>query len=124
MIIGCDLMVQLGLLDVFKFQVLQWDGATAPTKEPSCLLGQTDLTSCNMHQVIMQTTEPVSTREATDRLVKILESTYEKEYLKQVSDKATQMIAEEITELIRLLKYFEDVFDGTLGYWDIDPVDL
>ena len=72
----------------------------------------------------MQTTEPVSTREATDRLVKILESTYEKEYLKQVSDKATQMIAEEITELIRLLKYFEDVFDGTLGYWDIDPVDL
>ena len=32
MIIGCNLMVQLGLMADFKRQVLQWDGATVPMK--------------------------------------------------------------------------------------------
>ena len=48
MIIVCDLMVQLGLLDNFRCQVLQWDGATVPMREPSGLLGQTYLTICEM----------------------------------------------------------------------------
>ena len=39
MIIGRDLMVQLGLTADFKRQVLQWDGTTVPMKEPSGLLG-------------------------------------------------------------------------------------
>ena len=38
MIIGRDLMVQLGLLDDFKRQFLQWDGDTVPMKEPISLL--------------------------------------------------------------------------------------
>ena len=29
MIIACDLMVQLGLLDNFKCEVIQWDGGTS-----------------------------------------------------------------------------------------------
>ena len=33
-IIGCNLMVQLGLTAKFKRQVLQLDGATVPMKEP------------------------------------------------------------------------------------------
>ena len=32
MIFGHDLMVQLGISDDFKHQVLQWDGATVPMK--------------------------------------------------------------------------------------------
>ena len=40
MIIGHDLMLQLGLLSEFKHQVLQWDGVTVPMKEPSGLLGK------------------------------------------------------------------------------------
>ena len=39
MIIGRDLMVQLGLMADFKRQVLQWDGATVHMKEPRILLG-------------------------------------------------------------------------------------
>ena len=37
----------------------------------------------------MQTVEPASTREATERMVKILNSTYAKAYLKQVADNET-----------------------------------
>ena len=46
-----------------------------------------------MHNVITRTTEPVSTREANGRLVKILDSTYAKSDLKQVADNATQLYA-------------------------------
>ena len=74
--------------------------------------------------MVMQTAEPASKREANEILVKTLDSTYEKAYLKQVADKATQLDAEEITQLLRLLKYFEDLFDGTLGDWETDHVNL
>ena len=63
----------------------------------------------------MKTEEPASTREATEILVKIINITYAKADLKQVADNATQLNAEERTQLLRLLKDFEDLFDGTLG---------
>ena len=65
MIIGCKLMVQPGLSDEFKRQVLQWDSATVPMKETISMIGQTDRTSCNMHEVVIHTAEPVYTREYT-----------------------------------------------------------
>ena len=40
MIVGRDLMVQLGLKNEFKCQVLQWDDDTVPMKEPRGLLGK------------------------------------------------------------------------------------
>ena len=50
-IIGRDLMVQLGLPADFKRQVHQWNGATVPMKEPSGLLGELDLTSRDMREM-------------------------------------------------------------------------
>ena len=76
MIIGRESMAQLGLPVNFNHQVLKWDSVTAPMKEPTGLIGQTDITSHEMCEVETQTTEPVSTREATERLVKILENIY------------------------------------------------
>ena len=77
-----------------------------------------------MRKVVMQTVEPASTREATGRMVKILNSTYEKSDLKQVSDDATQLDAEWRTLLLRLLEDFEEFFDGALGDWYTELVDL
>ena len=84
MIIGRDLMVQLGLTADFKRQFLQWDGTNVHMKEPSNLIGQTDLTKREICEVVMQTAEPASTREATERMVKTIDITYEKADLKQV----------------------------------------
>ena len=39
-IIGRYLMVQLGLMEYFKCQVLQWDFSAVPMKEPISFLGQ------------------------------------------------------------------------------------
>ena len=75
-------------------------------KERSGTLGQTYLTSHEMREVVMQTAEPVSTREATKRLVKPLKSTYEKEKIKQVAYNATQLVSKKRTQLLRLLDNF------------------
>ena len=61
MIIGRDLMVQLGLTADFNHQVLQWDGATLHMKEPSSMIGQHDLNKHKMREVVMQSSEPAST---------------------------------------------------------------
>ena len=79
------------------------------------MLQKSDLTSYKMREVIIHTTEPASTREVTEILLKILNSTCAKADLKQVANNATQLDSEERTQLRRLLKYFEDLFDGTIG---------
>ena len=71
-------MVKLGLPDNFKHKVLQWYSVTVLMKEPVGLIGQTYVTSSEMYEMLIQTSEPVSIREYTDRLVKILDSTYAK----------------------------------------------
>ena len=72
----------------------------------------------------MQTAEKVSTREYYKGLVKILDILYVKANLEQVDNNATQMNNEERTQLPRLLQYFEDQSDVTLGDWYAEPVNL
>ena len=124
MFISRDLMVQLGLSADFKNQVFQCDGATVPIKEPRGLLGKSYLNSHEMRKVVMQTVKPDSTRKATDIFVKIIDSTYAKADLKQVANNATHLNAEEITQLIRLLKKVEDLSDDTLGDCSTDLANL
>ena len=77
-----------------------------------------------MLEVVMQTIEPDSIREATEKMVKILNSTYAKADLKQVFNNATQMNAEERTQLLSILEDFKDFFDVDLGDWATESVDL
>ena len=123
MIICHDLMVQLGLTADCKRQALQWYGANVQLKESRNLLGQSDLTKRKMREVVMQTSEPDSNREATEIMVKILDSTYAKADLEQLV-KASQMNAEERTFLLSPIEDFEECFDGTLGALATEPVDL
>ena len=104
MILSRYLMVKLGLTADSKCQVLRWYGATLHMKEPSSFLGQSDLTHREMCEVVIHTAELTSTLEATEQMVKILDSAYTKEYLKQVANNATHMNAEERTLLFSLLE--------------------
>ena len=72
----------------------------------------------------MHTAEPVSTRESTQRLVKIIYSTYVKANIEQVADTANHLNIEERNQLLSLLKKVEDLYDITLRYWGKDPLDL
>ena len=57
-------------------------------------------------------------------MVNIPDSTYTKSDLKQVVNNDKQLNAEERTPLLSLIEDFEDLFDGTLGDWATEPVDL
>ena len=69
-------MVQLGLTAGFKRKFLQWEGASLHMKEPISLLHKSDLTKRKKHKGFMKTAEPAYTREAIERMVKILDITY------------------------------------------------
>ena len=71
-------MVQLGLMADLKRQVLQCDGAAVHMKDPRSFLGKSNLTKRDMREVVMQTAEPASTREANEGMVKTLDSIYAK----------------------------------------------
>ena len=68
-----------------------------------------------MRNVVIQTEELASSRKANEKLVKFLDITYVKAELKQVANNATHLNSEERTQIIRLLKYFKDLFYVTLG---------
>ena len=77
-----------------------------------------------MPEVVMRTGELVSNREYNKRLVKILYSIYSNAYFAQIAANSTKMNTEDKTELLSFLKDFEDLFCGTTGYRDTDPVSL
>ena len=54
-------MIKIGLLDESKLEVLQWDNNTVPMKQAISLIVQKDITSREMSEVIMQTSEPFTT---------------------------------------------------------------
>ena len=103
-------MVQLGLTADFKRQLLQWYGATVHMKEPRHVLGKFDLTKRNMREVVMQIAEPASTKEATERMLKILDSTYANSDLNLLADNPRHMNSEERIMLLSHLGDFEDFF--------------
>ena len=70
----------------------------------------------------MQNAKPYYTRKATNILLKSLDSTYAKAYLKHVSANATQLNAEEITQPLRLLEDSDGLFDVTVGEWYTETI--
>ena len=69
--------------------------------------------------------EPQSTKELTDRAVKILDAKYEKADLPEIVEtQCKHLDTHQQKELLNLLTEFEDLFDGTLGSWETEPVHL
>ena len=67
--------------------------------------------------------EPQSTQEATQRVVKILDANYKKADLQSiVSTNCTHLSLQDQNSLLELLTEFEELFDGTLGDWNTEPV--
>jgi hypothetical protein len=69
--------------------------------------------------------EPESTKELTNRAVKILDAKYEKADLPEIVEtQCRHLDALQQKELLDLLLEFKDLFDSTLGIWDTEPVHL
>ncbi len=67
--------------------------------------------------------EPISTCSATKRMVKILDTTYEKADLPAIfRENCFHLTASDREKLLSVLLKFDPLFDGTLGDWKLPPV--
>jgi len=62
------------------------------------------------------------TEVATQRTIRILDANYKKADLPAVVKTCTHLSQNEQNELLEVLWEFEDLFDGTLGDWNTEPV--
>jgi hypothetical protein len=62
--------------------------------------------------------------EARKCLIEILDAKYEKANLRAITEEdcLNHLSATERDKLLKLLQEFEELFDGTLGDWDCNPV--
>ena len=74
--------------------------------------------------IIQEFKEPLVTEKATNRVIKILDTNYKKANLKDVVRGAVHLKEKEREQLHALLVKYQELFDGTLGEWNTDPVDL
>ena len=109
-IIGRDLLTELGIEMSFKEMTVTWDQRSINMKPHDCQV--------EAHYHIDDST---SVNEATDRIKEILDAKYEKADLAQVARECAHLTTDEQTRLLKILTKYEILFDGTLGKWTGDP---
>ena len=59
-----------------------------------------------------------------ERIQEILDAKYCKADLEKLSQECDQLTREDQQKLLKLLQKYEHLFDGTVGTWNTEPVDL
>ena len=120
MIIGRDLQAELKIIIDWENLVLKWDGAVVPMKDKGTITSQAEAGLC-----LALVLEPKSVNEAAEREEKMLASKYEKANLPElVHNQCAHLTQYQQASLLRLLKEYEHLFDGTLGDWNTEPVHI
>ena len=113
MIIGMDLMSELGIDILNSTHTIKLDEAEIPLRPRDSTLEDSYFIA-----------KPEAVTQATARLTKILDAKYKKADLKQVVQDVPELTAQEKLQLFKLLKAYEDLFDGTLGHWTGKPYNI
>ena len=122
-VIGRDLMLELGMKISFAKKTVSWEGIEIPKRDFN-KIRKWNISKMEMEAIIQESSEPVVTQEATDRIIKILYAKYEKANLRVVADGAKHLTVLEREKLYKLLIKYQEIFDGTLGVWKTDDVDF
>ena len=113
MIIGRDLLQELGLVIDFKAMEVEWDDARMPMKD----ITATAATSYHVH-------ERGHVDEMSDRVKEILDAKYEKADARSIAREQAHLSKDEQSKLEQLLTKYQTLFDGTLGRWRGAPYDI
>ena len=124
MIIGRDLLNQLNINVRFSNGTIKWEDQLVPMKNFQRIWKNDHPSKKELKSTILCSIKPSSTKEATDRVVKILDSKYEKANLNKIVEDANNLDANQKQMLLKLLKQYETLFDGTLGRWNTTPVNI
>jgi len=114
------LLIEYGLIMNFEDRTMSWNGNVVPMRS----LTDERPNRRQLRAILTRSQEPESTQNATNRVMKILDANYEKADLDKMVQGATQLNGIEKRQLHELLYKFEDLFDGTLGCWETNPVKL
>ena len=110
MIIGRDLLRELGITLNFDRETMTWDSAEIPMKD-------VDATINDAYHL----KDDGSTDKAMERIKSILDAKYEPADLQAVVDNCNNLNTKEKINLLNLLEEYKDLFDGTLGTWKGTP---
>ena len=112
MIIGRDLMSILGIKMDFQRKTVNWMDIEIPMKNPNC----------QFKDFFVQ--ESDSVKEAMERIKGILDAKYEPANLDEVVEQSTHLNYQEKQMLRKLLEKYKNLFDGTLGQWKDEILEI
>jgi transposase InsO family protein len=119
MIIGRDLLEELGMNFLFSEGLMTWDNATVPMRSPDWL----DSNLIEAYQEEIFSIHDPDTTEA-ERIQGILDHKYAPADFDKVIEESKHLTTEEQELLHTLLNKYESLFDGTLGNWNTAPTDI
>ena len=97
-------MVQFFWVDNFMQNALELYGTVITRKDPGWRPDKPNITKHNIIAVVMQTEEVEFTNEDTERVVDLLYSTYENEYIEDFIARENELNTKEIKMLLGLFK--------------------
>ena len=115
MIIGRELLQELGLTLNFGDKTIVWDTAIAPMK---------NINSNNLMDFVSNEQDSKAVAEATDRIKKIIEAKYEAANLQEVVSSSDHLDKYQQKQLLQVLTKYQSLFDGTLGHWTGELYDI
>ena len=117
MIIGRDLLNELGMDFSFKQGTMTWDFAEIPMK-PENALADLD----QFEQECMFLHDPDTTE--AERIQQIHDLKYAPADLQKELDQCPDLASDQKEKLLGLLQKFEELFDGSLGKWKTEDINI
>ena len=107
MIIGQDILIDLGIDIKFSTQEVEWDGNSIPLRNSE--LDFKEAYYVNDSDIV---------EDAATRIKGILDAKYEPADLHKVCSSADHLTSKEQAKLEALLSKYKTLFDGSLGHWN------
>ena len=121
-IIGMDLMTEIGIVVDTEAKTIRWDGASTPLKTRGTLQS-TETLNMLYHTAINRNSTPVLA-EAEKRQNRILDADYSQVQLDEFVRELKHLTIEEQTMLLKVLKSHPTLFGGGLGVLNVKPIHL
>ncbi len=121
LIIGTQTLDELGIILDFKHKMITIDEIELPMQSITDM-PRSKSKALALNNSLAVSKEPLSTEQATQRVVRILDASYKKADIQAVVDSCSHLSSKEKNMLLMLLTDFEPLFDGTLGAWKTTPV--
>ena len=116
LLIGRDLLNEVGIDLLFSSKVISWEGTTAPMKDPL------EFKEKNLNFLTHKRFAQDQIEE--DFMQQMTEQKYLPANLEEEASKCQNLTKNEQSQLLQLLHKYNSLFDGSLGTWKTSPVEL